>query len=282
VATVRSHELGEPPILVIRPTRGWAPLQLAELWRYRELVYFLAWRNVLVRYKQTALGIAWAVVQPLTLMAILTLFFGGFARRYGVPGPLFFFSGLVVWTFFANAVTQSSNSLVGNATLLSKVYFPRLAAPIAAVLAALVDFAAAFAVLLVMLVAYGSTPQPIALVAVPALLLLAVLTALGIGVLLSALNVTYRDVQYVVPFLLQVGLFGSAVAFSATSFSEPWDTLLGLNPMAGVVEGFRWALVGSGSAPGPMVALSACVSLVLFVASLFYFRRVERTFADVV
>lgn len=270
-------------IQVIRPTRGWIGLRLDELWRYRELLFFLAWRNVLIRYKQTLLGAAWAVLQPLALMTIMTFFFGSFAKKYGVPGPLFFYSGLVIWTFFATSVTQSSNSMVGNANLLTKVYFPRLATPIAAVCATLVDFCAGFLLLCAMLAIYGRAPQAMAIVYVPLFLLLALITALGAGVWLSALNVSYRDVQYVVPFMLQIGLFASAVAFSATaSLHEPWRTIIGLNPMAGVVEGFRWSLVGSGPAPGGLVALSACVSVVVLLTGIAYFRRTERTFADVV
>lgn len=270
-------------IQVIKPTRGWVGLRLGELWRYRELLFFLAWRNVLIRYKQTLLGAAWAVLQPLALMTIMTFFFGSFAAKYGVPGPLFFYSGLVIWTFFATSVTQSSNSMVGNSNLLTKVYFPRLATPIAAVCATLVDFCAGFLLLGGMLAIYGRAPQVMAIVYVPLFLLLAFITALGAGVWLSALNVSYRDVQYVVPFLLQIGLFASAVAFSATaSLSQPWSTIIGLNPMAGVVEGFRWSLVGSGAAPGGLVALSACVSVTVLLTGIAYFRRTERTFADVI
>jgi len=272
----------EPPVQWIRPRLGWAGFGLGELWSYRELLGFMTWRIVLVRYKQTLLGVAWAGLQPLLLMVVLTLFFGSFAKKAGVPGPIFFFAGLVPWTFFANSVAQSSNSLVGNANLLSKVYFPRLAAPLAAVLATLLDFAIAFAILLVMMVFYGIYPLPIAVVAVPALLALAFVTALGAGLWLSALNVAYRDVQYVVPFLLQLGLFASGVVFSAATLAEPWRTLLGLNPMAGVVTGFRWALLDTTPPEGLMVLLSIIVAFALLVSGAAYFRRMERTFADVV
>jgi lipopolysaccharide transport system permease protein len=272
----------DPVLEVIRPRSGWAGLGLRELWAYRELLLFMTWRIVLVRYKQTLLGVAWAGLQPLLLMVVLTLFFGSFAKKAGVPGPIFFFAGLVPWTFFANAVTQSSNSLVGNANLLSKVYFPRLAAPLAAVLATLLDFAIAFCILLVMMVVYGIYPQPVAIVAVPALLLLAFATALGAGLWLSALNVAYRDVQYVVPFLVQLGLFASGVVFSAATLSQPWQTLLGLNPMASVVTGFRWALLGTAPPVGSMIALSVIVAAALLASGAAYFRRMERTFADVV
>jgi lipopolysaccharide transport system permease protein len=272
----------EPPVQVIRPRSGWAGFGLDELWTYRELVGFMTWRIVLVRYKQTLLGILWAGLQPLLLMVVLTLFFGSFAKKAGVPGPIFFFAGLVPWTFFANAVAQSSNSLVGNATLLGKVYFPRMAAPLAAVLATLLDFAIAFCILVVMMVAYGIYAQPIAVVVVPALLLLAFATALGSGLWLSALNVAYRDVQYVVPFLIQLGLFASGVVFSATTLSQPWATLLGLNPMAGVVTGFRWALLDTSPPGATMMVLSVAVAAVLLVSGAMYFRRMERSFADVV
>ena len=272
----------EPTVKVIRPRTGRAGFGLHELWTYRELLVFMTWRIVLVRYKQTLLGVAWAGLQPLLLMVVLTLFFSSFAKKAGVPGPIFFFAGLVPWTFFANATAQSSNSLVGNANLLSKVYFPRLAAPLSAVLATLLDFAISFTILLVMMVVYGIYPNPLAIVLLPALLLLAFATALGAGLWLSALNVAYRDVQYVVPFLLQLGLFASGVVFEASSLSEPWRTLLGLNPMAGVVTGFRWALLNTGPPPGPMLALSTLVTVALLLSGTAYFRRMERTFADVV
>ncbi len=278
-STLPTHE---PTLQVIRPRSGWAGFGLGELWAYRELLVFMTWRIVLVRYKQTLLGVLWAGLQPLLMMVVLTLFFSSFAKKAGVPGPIFFFSGLVPWTFFANATTQSSNSLVGNANLLSKVYFPRLAAPLSAVLATLLDFAISFAILLVMMVAYGIYAQPIAIVVVPALLVLAFATALGAGLWLSAMNVAYRDVQYVVPFMIQLGLFASGVVYSASSLSEPWSTLLGLNPMAGVVTGFRWALLDTAPPSAGMLALSTLVTVVLLVSGAAYFRRMEKTFADVV
>jgi lipopolysaccharide transport system permease protein len=265
---------------VIRPTKGWAGFRLDELWRYRELLLFFAWRNILIRYKQTAVGIGWAVLQPLLLMVVMTLFFNSYAKQAGVPGLPFYLAGLVPWTFFANSVTQSSASLVGNANLLSKVYFPRLTAPIASVLASLVDFVIGFAILLVVIFAYGLSPRPLAVLVIPGLLLLALVTALGIGFWLSALNVSYRDVQYVVPFLIQIGLFASI--FASNVHREPWHTILGVNPMAGVVEGFRWALVRTGEGLGPLVAVSGGVSLVVIVSGAAYFRSVERSFADVI
>ena len=282
MVTVPARAFAEPEVRVIRPSRGWPGPDLRELWRYRELLLFLAWRTILVRYKQTLLGLAWAVLQPLSLMVVLTLFFASYAKRGSIPGPIFFYAGLVPWTFFANAVTQSSNSLVGNANLISKVYFPRLAAPLSAVLAALVDFAAAFGVFVVMMLAYGRYPDSAAAAALPGLLVLAVVTALGLGLWLSALNVSYRDVQFVIPFLIQIGLFASAVAFSTANIAEPWRTVLGVNPMATVVQGFRWGLLGAQPAIGWMAAISVPVALLLLVSGAVYFRRLERSFADVI
>lgn len=266
--------------IVIRPPRGLAGLRLGELWQYRELLLFLCWRNILVRYKQTVLGFLWAVLQPLLLMVIMTYFFGTYAARAGVPGPIFYFAALVPWTFFAGGLTQASNSLVQNANLVAKVYFPRLAAPIAGVLAALVDFFCAFVVLCVMLGGYGVAPRVAAVVVVPALILLALTTALGAGLWLSALNVSYRDVQYVAPFLIQIGLFLSV--FASNVHREPWRTLLGLNPMAGVIAGFRWSLTGGGGGFVTMIGPSIAIDLVLLVSGVVYFRQVERRFADVI
>lgn len=266
--------------LVIRPPRGLASLQLGELWRYRELLLFLVWRNVLVRYKQTVLGFLWAVLQPVLLMLIMTAFFGTYAAKAGVPGPIYYFAALVPWTFFAGALTQASNSLVQNANLVSKVYFPRLAAPIAGVFSAVVDFAASFTVLCVMLAAYGIGPRPAAAAVIPALLLLAIVTALGAGLWLSALNVSYRDVQYLAPFIIQIGLFMSV--FASNVHTQPWRALLGLNPMAGVIAGFRWSLTGAGSGFVTMIGPSIGLSLALLVSGAVYFRQVERGFADVI
>lgn len=268
------------PVQIIGPIKGWVGFDLRELWEYRELTLFFAWRTILIRYKQTALGIAWAVLQPLLLMVVMTLFFGSFAKKAGVPGPIFFFAGLVPWTFFANGLGQSSNSLVGNANLLSKVYFPRLVAPIAAVTATLLDFLLAFLILIGMMVWYGIYPRPIAIVVIPGLVVLTFAAALGLGLWLSALNVHYRDVQYVIPFLIQLGLFASGVVYAATTLAEPWQTLLGLNPMAGVVTTFRWALLGTPG-NGAMLLLSIASTIVISVCGVLYFRRREQTFADV-
>ena len=268
------------PVQIIGPIKGWVGFDLRELWEYRELTLFFAWRTILIRYNQTALGIAWAVLQPLLLMVVMTLFFGSFAKKAGVPGPIFFFAGLVPWTFFANGLGQSSNSLVGNANLLSKVYFPRLVAPIAAVTATLLDFLLAFLILIGMMVWYGIYPRPIAIVVIPGLVVLTFAAALGLGLWLSALNVHYRDVQYVIPFLIQLGLFASGVVYAATTLAEPWQTLLGLNPMAGVVTTFRWALLGTPG-NGAMLLLSIASTIVISVCGVLYFRRREQTFADV-
>jgi lipopolysaccharide transport system permease protein len=280
VTTSRSAAV---PVTVIRPTRGWTSLGLGELWAYRELLYFLVWRDVKVRYKQTALGAAWAIIQPFFTMVVFSLFFGRLARMPsdGVPYPVFAFAALVPWTFFATGLTQSSNSLVASQNLLKKVYFPRLAIPIATVLSGGVDFVIAFLVLLGMLLWYGITPGPEMLWLLP-LLLLALVTALGVGFWFAALNVRYRDVRYVVPFLVQFWLFATPIAYPSSLLGEPWRTLYALNPMVGVVEGFRWALLGTRTAPGPMIVASALAAIALLVSGAYYFRRMEKTFADLV
>jgi lipopolysaccharide transport system permease protein len=266
----------------IGPARGWVPLRLDELWEYRELLYFLTWRDVKVRYKQTALGAAWAIIQPFVTMVAFSVFFGrlGNIPSDGVPYPIFSFAALVPWTYFAYSLSQASNSLVGSANLISKVYFPRLVVPISSVLSGAVDFAIAFVVLLGMMVFYGVTPTP-AILLLPLFLLLALVTALGAGLWLSALNVEYRDVRYVLPFLVQVWLFATPVAYPSSLLPESWRTLYALNPMVGVVDGFRWALLGTPP-PTASAALSAAVAATLLVSGALYFRRMERTFADVV
>lgn len=267
----------------IEPTSGWPTLGLDELWRYRELVYFLVWRDIKVRYKQTVLGAAWAILQPLFTMLIFSLFFGRLAKvpSDGVPYPLFSFAALVPWTFFANGLTLSSNSLVAGANLLKKVYFPRLAVPIAAVMAGAVDFALAFGVLVILMLFHGAPITAHALL-LPLLLALAFVTCLGVSLWLSALNVMYRDVRHTVPFIVQFWMFATPIAYPSSLLSEPWRSLYGLNPMAGVVEGFRWALLGTETAPGPMIGVSAVVAVTALITGMYYFRRLERTFADVV
>jgi lipopolysaccharide transport system permease protein len=268
---------------VIEPAKGIGFVDLGELWRYRELLAVLTWRNILVRYKQTLLGIAWAIVQPVMLAAIFTLVFAHFGgiQTEGIPAPIYYFTALLPWTFFQTAVTQSSLSLVANANVLRKVYLPRIVLPLSSVLTALVDFALAALVLAGLCVGYASYPSlSEALLLIP-LVALAFLTALGTGLWLSALNVRYRDIQYVIPFLAQMWSFISFVQVPPDKFPEPWRTLFGLNPMAGVVTGFRAVLLGTPP-PGPMIWLSVVVALVVLAGGLVFFRRQERWFADVV
>ncbi len=267
----------------LKPSRGWTSLNLRELWEYRELLYFLVWRDIKVRYKQTLLGAAWAIIQPFLTMVVFSLFFGNLARvpSDGVPYPLFAYVGLVPWVFFANGLTLSSNSLVGSAHLITKVYFPRLAIPISTVLSGIVDFVLAFIVLLGMMVFFGVFPTW-NIIFLPVFLLLALTTSLGVGLWLSALNVQFRDVRYIVPFLTQFWLFATPIAYPGSLLSEPWRTLYALNPMVGVVEGFRWALLGTNTGPGLMILVSSLAACALLVSGALYFRRMERTFADVV
>ena len=267
----------------LRPSSGWVSVRPRELWDYRELFYFMTWRDVKVRYKQTALGAAWAVLQPFLTMVAFSLFFGSLAgiSSGDVPYPVFAYAALVPWTFFATAVALAGNSLVEQERILTKVYFPRLIVPTAAVLACLVDFAIAFVVLLGMMLVYGIVPS-LAILTLPFFVVLAASTALAIGLWLSALNVLYRDVRYVIPFLVQLGLFVSPVAYPSSLVPEPWEAVYGLNPMAGVIEGFRWALLGESQAPGLMLAVSVLVVAALLAGGLLYFRRMERSFADVV
>ena len=264
------------------PSKGWAWPKLRELWEYRELLFFFAWRDIKVRYKQTVLGALWAIIQPLFTMVIFSLFFGRLARvpSDGLPYPIFSYAALVPWTFFANALAQASNSLVLSANMIKKIYFPRLALPLATVLAGVIDFVLAFMVLLGMMLFYGLVPT-INVLWLPLFLLLALVTSLGVSLWFSAMNVQFRDVRYTVPFLTQAWLFVTPIAYPSSLLSEPWRTLYGLNPMAGVVEGFRWALLGTNTAPGPMTIVSALVALTLFVSGAFYFRRMEQSFADV-
>ena len=272
-----------PPVIRIEPSRGWVSLKLHELWEYRELLYFLTWRDIKVRYKQTLLGAAWAIIQPFFTMVVFSLFFGRLAGipSDGVPYPIFSFAALVPWTFFANGLNQSSNSLVGSADLIKKVYFPRLAVPVATILSGVVDFALAFIVLLGMMLYYGVIPT-INTLWLPLFFLLALITSLGVGLWLSALNVEFRDVRYTVPFLTQFWMFSTPIAYPSSLLSEPWRTVYGLNPMVGVVEGFRWALLGTNNAPGPIIVASSLAALAILVGGAFYFRRMEKTFADVV
>jgi lipopolysaccharide transport system permease protein len=267
----------------IEPSQGWVGLQLRELWRYRELMYFLTWRDIKVRYKQTLLGIAWAIIQPLMTMVVFSFIFGELAKipSEGIAYPLFTFAGLVPWTFFANALTQSSNSLVNNANLIQKVYFPRLIIPISSVLAGVVDFFLAFVVLAGLMAFFGVLPS-LAVLTLPLFLLLALITSLGVGLWLTALSVQFRDVRYVVGFLVQFWFFITPVTYSSTMLEGNWRLLYGINPMVGVVEGFRWALLKSGQPPDTLVYVSAGIALLIFTGGLFYFRRMEKTFSDVI
>ena len=273
----------ELPLLVIRPSSGWVGLRLRDLWQYRELLYFLTWRDIKVRYKQTVLGAAWAILQPLLTMVVFSLFFGSLAKvpSDGIPYPIFSYAALVPWTFFAHGLTQSSESLVRNAHVFTKVYFPRLVIPLSSVISGTVDFVLAFAVLLAMMLYFGILPTG-NIVWLPLFLLLAFVSAMGVGLWLSAMHVQFHDVRYAVPFLTQFWLFATPIAYSSSLLPEPWRTLYGLNPMAGVVEGFRWALLGTNTAPGPIIVVSALAALALLVSGAFYFRRLEKTFADVV
>lgn len=267
----------------IRPERGWVALRLAELWQYRDLVAFLVWRDVKVRYKQSVLGAAWAVIVPFMQMVVFTIFFGRIAKLSsdGIPYPVWNFTALVPWVFFSTRVAQASASLVGSQNLIKKVYFPRLALPLATVVAGLVDFAIAFVVLLGLMWHFGIAPTA-HVVWLPLLTLLAVVTALGVGLWLSAINVRYRDVRHTVPFLMQIWMFSTPIVYSAQEVPEQWRLLYGLNPMVGVVEGFRWSLLGTDTRPGPMILLSSVAAVALLVSGAYYFRRMEKSFADVV
>ena len=271
------------PVTIIRPSKGWSAVELAPLWEYRELLYFLIWRDIKVRYKQTVLGAAWAIIQPFFTMVVFTLFFGWLAKMpsEGVPYPIFTYSALVPWMYFANALGQSSSSLVLDERMITKVYFPRLIIPISAVLSGLLDFAIAFLVLIGMILFYGIVPTATVLT-LPFFVLLAAATALGAGLWLSAMNVQYRDVRYAIPFLIQFWLFATPVAYPSSLLPERWRVVYGLNPMAGVVEGFRWALLGHGQVPGPLLIVSVLTTTGLLVSGLYYFRWMEDTFPDVV
>ncbi len=272
-----------PVVIRIEPSRGWVSLKLGELWEYKELLYFLIWRDIKVRYKQTVMGAAWAFIQPFFTMVVFSLFFGRLAKipSDGVPYPLFSFAALLPWTFFANGLSNASNSLVGSSNLITKVYFPRLAIPIANVFSGIVDFSIAFVTLMGMMLYYGMMPTWNALW-LPLLLLLALVTALGVSLWLSAMNVQFRDVKYTIPFITQFWLFATPIAYPSSLLTEPWKSVYAINPMVGVVEGFRWALLSTDTAPGLPVLISTVVAVTILVGGLFYFRRLEKTFADVV
>jgi lipopolysaccharide transport system permease protein len=275
---------GKPmPCVRIEPSKGWVSLKLRELWEYRELLYFLIWRDVKVRYKQTVLGAAWAIIQPFFTMVVFSVFFGRLAQipSDGIPYPIFSYTALVPWTFFANGLRLASTGLVTHAVLIKKVYFPRLAIPITRVLAGTVDFGLAFVTLVGMMLVYGVVPT-VNVLWLPFFFLLALVTSLGTALWLSAMNVQFRDVTYTVPFLTEFWMYATPIVYPSSLLPEPWRTLYGINPMAGVVEGFRWALLGTDTAPGPIIIVSSLAALVLLVSGAFYFRRMEKTFADVV
>jgi lipopolysaccharide transport system permease protein len=283
LATPPRGDCTEQSVLRIAPSRGWVPLRLQELWEFRELLYFLTWRDIKIRYKQTALGVLWAIIQPLLTMVVFSVFFGKLAKvpSEGLPYPIFSFAALVPWTFFVYGLTQSSNSLVSSSNLIKKVYFPRLIIPVASLLSGVVDFLLAFAVLVAMMLCFGIAPTANVLW-LPLFLLLTFVTALGVGLWLSAVNVQYRDVRYALPFLTQFWMFATPIAYPSSLLGEPWRTLYAHNPMVGVVESFRWALLGTEMNLGPLFAVSALASLAILASGAYYFRRMERTFADVV
>jgi lipopolysaccharide transport system permease protein len=270
-----------PSTVRIEPPHGWLDLRLAEVWRYRELLYFLVWRDVKVRYKQTAIGVVWVILQPLLTMLVFTLFFGRLAKlpSLGLPYPVFYFAAVVPWMYFASALQTCTNVVVDNQRVITKVFFPRLILPISAVLSGLVDFAIGFVALIIFTFAYSIRPTA-AVLWLPVLLLLAVATALGVGLWTSALNALYRDVRYVIPFVVQFWLLASPVAYPSSLVPMKWRWLYGLNPMAGVIDGFRWALTGHGQPPGILLLASAAGVAVIFLGGLIFFQRMEGVIAD--
>ncbi|HXA78367.1 MAG TPA: ABC transporter permease [Candidatus Acidoferrales bacterium] len=282
-ATSAAAVLAKPFVLRITPPSRWWTISFRELWSYRELLYFFVWRDIKIRYKQTAIGAAWAVLQPFLTMLVFSLFFGRLAHipSGGLPYPVFYYSALLPWMYFAAALQNATNTIVENQRLITKVYFPRLALPLSAVLSGLVDFGVAFGMFLVLMVYYGIRPGA-AVLWLPVFLLLAILTALGVGLWLSALNAIYRDVRYVMPFLVQFWLFASPVVYASSLVPVKWRWLYGLNPMAGVIEGFRWSLTGRGDPPGRLICVSAGVVIVVLFGGIGYFQKMETTIADVV
>lgn len=268
-------------MIIIRPTRGLRFLDLREIWHYRELLYFLTWRDIKVRYKQTAIGVTWAILQPLALMLVFTLFFGKLAKipSEGLPYPIFAYTALLPWQLFSRAITESTNSLITNQRLITKIYFPRIIVPLSTILSALLDFIIASGMLIILIVIYGIRPGW-ETVFLPFFTLFLLITALGVGFWLSAINVEYRDVQYIIPFLNQFWLFLTPVVYPSTLVPERWKIIYGLNPMVGVIEGFRWSLLGKGPAPSPSLFISALVGIFLFVTGIIWFRYRERSFID--
>lgn len=281
---LQSSQPEQLPVLIIQPTKGWVSLQLREVWRYRELLFFLIWRDIKVRYKQTVIGAAWAIIQPVTTMVVFSLFFGGLAKipSDGIPYPIFSYAALVPWLFFANGLGQASNSLVGSSNLIKKVYFPRLVIPLSNVMSGIVDFLLAFAVLIVLMLGYGIVPT-INVIWLPVFLLISFITALGVGLWLSAMNVEFRDIRYIIPFLTQIWMFITPIAYpSSLITNETLRALYAINPMAGTIDGFRWALLGTNTPPGIGLVISTIVAVLLLISGAYYFRRMEKNFADVV
>jgi lipopolysaccharide transport system permease protein len=283
ITEVGNQPSAKVPALEIGPPRGWFGLELHELWQYRELLYFFVWRDIKIRYKQTAVGAAWAVFQPLMTMAVFSLFFGKLAKipSNGLPYPIFYFSALLPWTYFSSALQSATNVIVEQQRVITKVYFPRLVLPLSAVVGGLVDFSIGFLVFVAMMIYYHIVPG-LTILFFPLFLLMAVLTALGVGLFLSALNAIYRDVRYVIPFLVQFWMFASPVAYPSNLVPQSWRWLYELNPMAGVIDGFRWSLTGQGRPPGVLMAVSAGAVLLLVAAGVVYFQKMEGTIADVV
>lgn len=271
------------PVINIQRSRGWSAIGLGELWTYREVVFNLAWRDIQVRYKQTVFGAAWAILQPLITMVVFSVIFGRVAKMPsdGMPYPIFSYAALVPWTFFSNSVSRGANSLVGGGGMLKQIYFPRLAMPLSAALGNVIDFVLAFIMLIALMAFYRITPTW-NVVWLPALLILAFASAVGVSLVLTAMNVQFRDVRQAVPFLVQIWMFATPVVYPLSVIKDPlWKAIYALNPMVGVVEGFRWALLGLDTAPGPSIIISAAVGALLLIGGLFYFKRMERTFADV-
>lgn len=269
--------------LIIKPSYGWAALNLRDLWLYRELIFFMTWRDLKVRYKQTLLGASWAILQPFLTMIVFSIFFGNLAKvpSDGVPYPIFSYTALIPWTLFSKALQDASRSLVANSHMITKIYFPRMILPLSSVMAGVVDFLIAFIVLLGMMVFYNIFPT-VNVWVLPIFLLLALVTAVGVGLWLSALNVLFRDINYVLPFLTQFWMYLTPIAYPSSMVPSKWQAIYALNPMTGVVEGFRWALLGTGQPPGIMTLISSIVAVVLLISGMFYFRRMERLFADMV
>lgn len=276
-------ENNEAKMTLIQPTRGWMGINFPELWRYRELFYFLVWRDIKVRYKQSILGVGWAIIQPVLTVAIFTVFFGNWAGipTDDIPQPIFYFSAILPWQLLQSGVSKAGASLVASRNLVTKVYFPRLVVPMAPIIAALLDFGIAFLILIVMMVFYGIAPTT-ALLALPFFLLLTIITATGVGFWLAGLNVNYRDIGHIIPFLMQIWFFVSPIVYSTSIVPEEIGPIYQLNPMTGVIQGFRWAITGTGQPSSETLIASVAIGLVLLVSGIYYFRRMERTFADVV